>query len=203
MKKLYSNIDNINIKGRPELLSVAITKIDVVLQALASSTQKVKQAILQYGGSNFGNQYERACVAISNLSRELAVISADMNELQHQVVRYENKCHIYEGEPPSAVSPAGYQVQEIQAEVNVSEFQFHLNEMHLVKKSIDLYISSSAESMGIMRMYRDEIGTFWQDTQFRDFSQIIDEVGAVVYAGCRELEMYSTFLSGKIRELSN
>lgn len=201
MKKLYINIEEIKIKGRPSLLTQPVNDIDRRMQQLASSTEYIKGIMYKFSGTNQGTQYKKACEAVTELSAQLYGASETLNDVQHQIVKFENKCHRYEDESASASSPRKHNVKKVKVTVNTSEIEFHKSQMITVRDSLEKYSRSAKEECKKLRSNRDSIGRVWTDRQFKDFSVYIDDVCSVIEKGCKELDDYKNYLNIKIKEL--
>ena len=202
MKKLYINIEEIKIKGRPHLLTQPVSDIDERMQAIAQATECIKGIMFKFSGTNQGIQYQKACNAVCELSKELYGASETLNDVQCQIVKFENKCHNYEEESELAVKPRRHSVKVVKVSSNTSEIEFHKAEMITVKNALENYTRGVREQCKILRANRDSIGRIWTDRQFKDFSTYIDDVCAVVETGCKQLDEYKIHLNNKIKNLA-
>ena len=172
------------------------------MQELASSTEKIKGTMYKFSGTNQGTQYKKACDAVTELSARLYSASETLNDVQHQIVEYENKCHRYEDESASASNPRKHNVKQVKVTVNTFETEFHKTEMITVRNSLEKYSRSAKEECKKLRSNRDSIGRVWTDRQFKDFSTYIDDICSVIEKGCKELDDYKNYLNVKIKELN-
>lgn len=202
MKKLYVNIEEIKIKGRPSLLSKPIRDIDERMQQLASVTEMVKGVFYKFSGSNQGIQYKKACDAVTKLSDELYDASEILNDVQTQVVKYENKIHCYEGETFSAASPRKHAVKKMSVNANTAQVEFHKEQMVYLIAIIDKYIVSCVDEVKKLRYNKENVGKVWYDRQFKDFSIYIDEVCGIIFNGCKELDEYKNYLTDKVKMMA-
>ena len=199
MKKLYVNVEEVKIKGRPEALTRVVMDIDRRTQELASATELIKGIMYKLSGTNRGKQYKQACDAVTELSADVYDASEVLNDVQHQIIKFENKCHYYEGESISAPSPRRHSVRKIKVSVNTSEILFEKPQMIYVRNALDKYSKLAREECKKLRSNRDSIGRIWTDRQFKDFSVYIDNVCMIVEKGCRELDEYKNYLNERIK----
>ena len=59
MKKLYENIEDINIRGGVDQLSEVVRAMDISLQNIADNTDQLVGYLVKYSASNKGAQYEK------------------------------------------------------------------------------------------------------------------------------------------------
>lgn len=202
MKKLHVNIEEIKIQGRPAVLAQPVIDIDRRMQALASATEDIKSTMYKFSGTNQGNQYNKACNAVAELSSQLFEASETLNDLQQQIVKFANKASRYEEETSMLGSPRKHNVKKAKVSVNTSEIEFHKEEMIVVKGNLEKYSRSAKEESKKLSSNRDSIGRIWHDRQFKDFSTYIDYVLAAVEKGCKELDEYAVFLNNRINGLT-
>ena len=136
MKHLYENIDNIYLKGGPDILTDAITDIDITLQNITAGTEQVAVILLKYSNSNKGHQYQTLINTLRDLRNVLFQASFEMNQMQNEVVRFQNKIFRYEGLSESAAVPNEYMVREINIDVDVFSTQFSRAEMVEVQEAL-------------------------------------------------------------------
>ena len=125
MKRLYENIEDINIKGGVSQLSEMVTAMDISLQNMAENTEQLTMQLIRYSASNKGTQYEKVVNTTLKLRDELYQASIDLNEMQNQIVAYQNKIYRYEEMSESAIKPYPHLVnrnQNINAETAVVQF---------------------------------------------------------------------------------
>ena len=201
MKKLNLNIEDIYINGRPERLTEIITDIDKRMQDFANETELIKSVVVNYGGANYGKQYNFACEATNAFSADVYAATDVLNDLQHQVADFENQCHIFEGEAPSAVATR-HNVSFTELASNTAAFRMQKAEMMAVSNALGVYSASASETC--MRLYsnRDAICSIWLDTQSRDFSDCIDEICGMIEAGRQVFDDYKGYLDGIIKTLT-
>ncbi len=202
MKKLHVNIEEIKIKGRPSVLAQPVIDIDRRMQTLATATEEIKSIMYKFSGTNQGKQYNKACNAVTKLSSQLFEASETLNDVQQQIVLFANKGSRYEQDSSMLGSPRKHNVKKAKVSVNTSEIEFHKDEMILVRDRLEKYSRSAKEENKKLRSNRDAIGRIWSDRQYKDFSKYIDDVSSEIETGCKELDEYSAFLTGQIKDLT-
>lgn len=111
MRKLYENIEDIYIKGDPAQLTEAVTAMDISLQTISDATEYLSEQLVRYSGSNKGAQYQRVVTTVVEVRDELYLASIELNEMQNQIVAYQNKIFRYEDMAECAVAPNPHLVQ--------------------------------------------------------------------------------------------
>ena len=91
MKKLYENIENIHIKGGIGQLSEVVKVMDIALQNIADNTEQLTGYLSKYSASNKGVQYDKVVKTSLRLRDELFRTSQELNDMQNQIVIYQNK----------------------------------------------------------------------------------------------------------------
>ena len=86
MKKLYENMEDINIKGGVEHLSDMVRAMDISLQNIANNTDQLVGYLVKYSASNKGAQYEKVVNTSMHLRDEMFDASAELNDMQNQIV---------------------------------------------------------------------------------------------------------------------
>lgn len=201
MKHLYENIENIYIKGGPEILTEAITDIDITLQNVTSGTEQLAVILLKFSNTNKGQQYQRVVNTLRELRKILFQASFEMNQMQNEVVQYQNKIFRYEGLTESAAHPNEYMVREINVDVDVTSTQFSGIEMTEVQESLAAYSEAVRYYIGNLVTSKNQLGTYWQDPQYYDFSDYIDEIVKQIEDALKDFDDYVQFLQEAIKEL--
>ena len=96
MKKLYENIEDIKIKGSVDQLSDIVRAMDISLQNIADNTDLLAGLLIKFSASNKGTQYEKVVNTAMQLRDEMFDASIELNEMQKQIVAYQNKVYRYE-----------------------------------------------------------------------------------------------------------
>lgn len=203
MKKLYENIEDINIKGGVSRLSEMVTAMDISLQNMAENTEQLTMQLIRYSSSNKGTQYERVVNTTMKLRDELYQASMDLNEMQNQIVAYQNKIYRYEEMSESAAKPYPYLVNRNQnVNVETSVVQFSRTEMMNVAALLNNYGEKVFHQLRTINQKKNSIAMVWCDSQYEDFAEFIDVVTKSVLDVLKEYKDYVIYLEGKIKELS-
>lgn len=203
MKKLYENIEDINIKGGVSRLSEMVTAMDISLQNMAENTEQLTMQLIRYSSSNKGTQYEKVVNTTMKLRDELYQASMDLNEMQNQIVAYQNKIYRYEEMSESAVKPYPYLVNRNQnVNVETSVVQFSRTEMMNVAALLNNYGEKVFHQLRTINQKKNSIAMVWCDSQYEDFAEFIDGVTKSVLDALKEYKDYVIYLEGKIKELS-
>ena len=86
MKKLYENIEDIDIRGGVSQLTEVVTAMDIALQNIADSTDRLYSQLIKYSVSNKGTQYEKVVDTSYALREVLFDASEALNDIQRQIV---------------------------------------------------------------------------------------------------------------------
>lgn len=202
MKKLYMNIEDIYIKGNPMQLAEVITAMDESLQNVCQSTEDITNLVIKYSASNKGQQYEKVASTLIRFRDEMYEASLQLNEMQNQIVEYQNKVLRYEGLSESASVPNKHTVSRASINVDSTEVQFLLSEMIEVSNGLNNYSESVFHNMQNIVRGKNDIAAIWQDTQYKDFAEFIDELAMNSLAALKVFGEYIAYLDEKIKELS-
>ena len=202
MKKLYVNIEDIYIKGNPLLLTEVVTSMDVVLQKMSQSTENVTAKVIKYSSTNKGKQYEKMVRTLLSLRNILYESSIQLNDMQNQIVAYQNKVLRYEGMTESASLPNKHSVSKYNINVDITETKFRIQEMMELSTCLNDYSESIFYSTQNLIRNKNDASRFWQDTQYNDFAQFIDEIAQAVISSLKIFGEYVSYLDEKIKELS-
>lgn len=203
MKKLYENIEDINIKGGVSQLTEMVTAMDVSLQNMAANTEQLTMQLIRYSASNKGSQYERVVNTTMKLRDELYEASIELNEMQNQIVAYQNKIYRYEELNDSAAKPYPYLVNRNQSvNVETAVVQFNRTEMMNLVALLNNYGEKVFHQLRTIAQKKNSIAMVWCDSQYDDFAEFIDGVSKSVLEALKEYQNYVTYLNEKIKELS-
>lgn len=202
MKKLCMNIEDVYIKGNPLQLTEVITAMDESLQNVCQATEDITNVVIRYSASNKGNQYEKMSSALIKFRDELYEASLQLNEMQNQIVDYQNKVLRYEGLSESASVPNKHTVSRSSINVDSTEVQFKLPEMIEVSNGLNSYSESVYHNMQNIVRGKNDIAAIWQDTQYKDFAEFIDELFVDTIATLKIFGEYIAYLDERIKELS-
>ncbi len=202
MKKLYENIEDINIKGGVEQLSDVVRAMDISLQNIADNTDQLVGYLVKYSASNKGAQYEKVVNTSMHLRDEMFAASVDLNDMQNQIVAYQNKIYRYEDMGASAQKPNPYLVTKRQISVDSSIVQFNRSDMLNVVAALRNYSERVYHHINTINEKKNAIAAVWRDTQYDDFAEFVSEVTKDVVEAIKIFEDYVLTLEEKIKELS-
>lgn len=203
MKKLYERIDDIDIKGDISQLTEMVTTIDIALQNVAEQTDNLTMNLVRYSASNKGTQYEKIVDHTIALRDKLSEASLELNDMQNQIVDYQNKVYRYEDRNESAAKPHPYLVNTNQSiNVETTVVKFEKEEMRQVVALLNNYYQTVFFQMRTIFQKKNDIEMVWRDSQYRDFASFIDMVVRTVKEALKEYQEYARYLDGKIKELS-
>ncbi len=201
MKKLYENIEDIDIRGDIDQLTEVVKTIDISLQNIAANTEQLTEYLTKYSASNKGSQYERIVKTSLLLRDKVFLASQELNEMQNQVVAYQNKVYRYEDMTAQAQTPNPYLVTKKQVSVDTSGTKFSLQEMLELDSVLRNYSESVSHHMKVISEKKNAIGAVWCDRQYMDFSEYIDDIMRDLIEAIRGYEAYVLYLEEKIKEL--
>ena len=202
MKKLYENIEDINIKGGVEHLSEMVRAMDISLQNIADNTDRLVGYLIKYSASNKGVQYEKVVKTSSYLRDEMFEASMELNDMQNQIVEYQNKIYRYEDMAESAQRPNPYLPVKRQISIDTSMVQFNRSDMLNVVAALRNYSEIVFHHIKTINEKKDSLAAVWRDTQYNDFADFINEVTKNVIDAIKQFEDYVIYLEEKIKELS-
>ena len=201
MKKLYENIEDINIKGGVEQLSEMVRAMDISLQNIADNTDRLVGYLIKYSVSNKGVQYKKVVNTSLHLRDEMFEASIDLNDMQNQIVEYQNKIYRYEDMAESAQRPNPYLPTKRQINIDTSIVQFSRSDMLDVAAALRNYSEVVFHHIKTINEKKNTLGAVWRDTQYNDFADFIDEVTKNVVDAIKLFEDYVIYLEEKIKEL--
>ena len=202
MKRLYENIEDINIKGSPSELYSAVTAMDITLQSIAEGTERLFTIVSKYTASNSGVQYSKMMDRIYQLRDILLRSSEELNVMQNEVVAYINKVFRYEGMSETATKPNAYIVQKASVSVDTDGTKFILSDMLDVAAALRNYSERVYHHIKTINEKKNSIAAVWRDTQYDDFAEFVSEVTRNVVDAIKLFEDYVIYLEEKIKELS-
>ena len=201
MKKLYQNIEDVNIRGDISQLSDMVSSLDITLQKIADGTDKLTELLYRYSSGNSGKQYENALQVSLILRNTLFDASVAVNDMQNQVVAYENKLYRYEGLSMYARNPNPYLVEKRTLQLDNTNLMLKRSEMILVAQALNTYGETVYGETKFILKIKNEIGNIWLDSQYRDFSDFIDSVTKLIYDALISFNEYVVYLDERIKEL--
>lgn len=201
--RLYVNVQRADIQGGADALCPIVQEMDKRLQELAQETENIKEIMLKFQTSNSSDQYDRACNVISAFSNFLFDKSEELNDMQVQIVEYQNSTNRYNEKSGCFSNPNSHDVRKVIVDVDVQHFQFTLDEMRYVNQSIETYIKNAEDISNQLLNNKNEVGSIWRDPQYEDFSQFIDEVVTATKQSLTIVNDYSIHLNQQIAEYNN
>lgn len=202
MKKLYENIEDIDIKGGVSQLSEVVTAMDVSLQNIAENTERLTVQLIRYSTTNKGAQYERVVNTSMQLRDVLFQASRELNDMQNQVVIYQNKIYRYEDMSETAQKPNAYLVNRDQnVNVETKAMQFNRDEMIRLAAMLKNYGEKVFHHTKDLKDRKNAIANVWRDSQYRDFSEYIESVTREIVDALKVFDEYVVYLNEKIKEL--
>lgn len=203
MKRLYENINDIHIKGGVSQLTEMVTAMDASLQNMADSTDQLTGQLIRYSATNKGAQYERVVTTSMRLRDELFDASLELNDMQNQIVEYQNKIYRYEETNDSAAKPYPYLVNKNQnVNVETAVVQFERAEMISLAVMLNTYAKNVFDETRTINQKKNSIAMIWCDSQYTDFAEFVDAVTNSVEDALKEFQGYVRCLEKKIKELS-
>ncbi|MBR1764616.1 MAG: hypothetical protein IJ746_04415 [Ruminococcus sp.] len=202
MKRLNVNIEEVNIKGDIDQLSQAVIVIDKALQSIADNTDKLYSKLMNFQSTNLGKTYNNIVQTTAELRSELYYSSAEMNDLQRQLIDYQNKLYRYEGINRSAPSPNKFFVQKRKLSTSTNGFMFSRKDMQDLIAMIKSFVGSVESNLKNIVKAKDSASHFWKDRQYKDFSSFIDDVNNKTQRAIKKYEGFIADIDNKVKELS-
>lgn len=201
MRKLFDHIEDIHIKGTAAQLTRAVTAMDDSLQDIASATEQLAGLLLKFSNTNKGNQYTKAVEAVVALSNVLYDASVALNEMQNEVVRYQNKIFRYEDMSESGTVQNKHSVSKVNVTTDGTSVQFGQAEMTGLVKIMASYIEFVVGHGKELVSKKNQLDGVWLDSQYKTFSDFIDEVVGNMNQALKVLDEYRMHLDAKLKEL--
>ena len=202
MKKLNVNIEDIYIKGGPGQLTDLVKSIDRALQNIADNTDQMTGYLMRYSISNKGAQFDKAVKSTMSLRDELFDASLEFNEMQNQIVAFQNKVFEFEGITEMAAAPNPYLVTKRPVNVDSSATQINRAELLEILAIMRNYIENVVYQCRAIMDKKNEVAAIWRDRQYNDFSGFIDNIIREVGKSVKEMEEYTQVLEEKIKGLA-
>ena len=202
MKKLYERIEDINIRGGIEQLSEVVTVMDISLQNIAAYTDKLVDYLVKFNNSNMGKQYDNVVSNSLRLRDELYEASYQLNDMQNQVVAYQNKIYRYEGMAERAEKANPYLVTKRAITITNTGVQFSKTDMMDLVTLLSSYSEGVGNQIKTIQEKKEDIASVWLDSQYDDFSEFIDGVTKKVNATIRIYDDFVIEIVERIKELN-
>lgn len=203
MKKIYANISEIKINGKPSDLYEVVTNLDKRIEALENETWIINNILFKYMNSNAGNQYEHATTTVYNLSKELYSSAININDLQNQVCKFVEKSNDYDLRHDITISSRKINIQIVKVPVNVNKVEYNKEEMKSVLAALSRYEQSTKKACLQIRNDKNNIGYIWKDRQYRDFEIEIDQLVKKIDDAIKVISTYMNDLDKHIRRLDS
>ena len=201
MKKLYERIEDINIKGGLEPLSEVLTVMDSALQNIAAYTDKLVKHLVKFNATNMGKRYENVVSNSLRLRDDLFDASYQLNDMQNQIVAYQNKIYRYEGMAELAEKRHPYLVTKADVTVTNSGIQFNKTDMIELVTLLRNYSEGVYNQLRKKKKKKEEIAEVWQDSQYKDFAEFVDRVIRKVFGTIKIFEDFVLELEARIKGL--
>lgn len=202
MKKLYENIESIEIRGDISELTEMVKTIDISMQNIADISDRLVVSLSKYSSSNKGKQYGKVINTATKLRDLLYDSSLELNEMQKQIVRYQNKVYMYEDMSSRAQSPNQFLPNKRRISTESGIVKFEKTEMMMVSSALKNYSEKVNHYIRIVKEKKDAIGNIWRDRQYKDFSEFINNLTVEIRNGIKVYDEYTLLLDNKIKELS-
>ena len=202
MKRLYENIEEINIKGSPTQLYEAVTAMDVTLQGIADGTEQLFGIVAKYSAVNHGAQYSRMMETVYQLRDTLIRSSTELNVMQNEVVAYMNKVFRYEEMSEVAAKPNAYMVQKATVNVDNTGTGFVLSDMLDVESALSEYSEAIYSQAVKLNQEKDQLASIWCDSQYDDFATFVESVCRDIIDALKIFDDYRINLDERIKELN-
>ena len=203
MKKLYENIEDVYIKGDIAQLSEVVKSMDALLQNIAAYTEQLTDYLVKYSVTNNGNQYRKVVDTCMTLRDVLFDASYQLNDMQNQIVAYQNKIYRYEDMVGYAQSANPCFIIKRQVQLEASLIQFNLTDMINLTETLENYKEQMYYNLKLINEKKNEIASVWQDTQYNIFAEFINDVIKNSVDAIQVFEEYILYLKEKIKELSS
>lgn len=202
MKRLYENIEDIDITGSPENLTELITDIDNSMQEIASETEQLTGILINYSEAIKGEQFKKALETVLLLSDTLCEASRELNRMQNEIVEYQKKIFRFEEMNVCAAMPNRYLVERVMVNADSLAHRYELADLIALENNLNDYSEDVSLFMGKLKEAKDSIAAIWKDSQFYLFSDFVDELCVEITTALKKFDDYSAYLNEKIKELN-
>lgn len=201
MKKLYENIESINIRGDISQLSEVVRTIDISLQNIADYTDRLTVLLLRLSSSNKGAQFGKVVKTSMRLRDELFMAASELNEMQNQVVAFQNKIYRYEEKSERASEPNPFLATKRQISTDQLSIRFDREEMMQVVAALKNYKERVFYNVHSIEEKKNNLASVWLDNQYSCFSVFVDDVIKRVEKAIEIFDEYVIKLEERIKEL--
>ena len=140
--------------------------------------------------------------SLVSLRSKLYDASLQLNEIQNEIVLYQEKVMRYEGLPGSATIPNKYLVSRANIHVDTTEVQFNRSEMIDLQNRLNSYCEMIYYGIQDIVRGKNEIAQVWLDTQYNDFSEFVDEINMETLKSLEVFREYLEYLDTVIKEVT-
>ena len=176
MKRLDQNIERVHIIGGIGQLTDIVQAMDKSLQNIADSTDRLTDILLKFSDSNKGQQFEKIVNMTVRLRDELFEDAHELNDLQGQIVSYQNKVSRYEGSSESAPRPNPFLARKRPISTDTTQIQFNREEMLRLATGLRNYAENVQQNLKRINEKKNDAGQIWRDTQYKDFAAFVEDV---------------------------
>lgn len=201
MKELYVNIEDIYIIGSANDLSEMVTAIDKSLQIIAEYSEQMTLKLSSYSGSIKGKQFQNTVQIALNLREKIYNAACELNGMQNQIVEYQNKVNRFEDMPGDIALPNHFEVTQMDVIPDADEIRMTKSEFVQLASMLDEYQSVVYQQLQLINEKKDEIGSIWRDSQYRDFAQFIEELSTELINELKVFDEFMSYLKERILEL--
>ena len=201
MKKLYENIEDININGEISDLTDVVKAIDNSLQNIANMTEQLTDTLEKYSDVVKGVQFKKTVDNACELREMLYITSLEFNEMQNQVVEYQNKIYRFEDMTDYCQRPNPYEVNRRVIEVEDRVVQLKRSDLERVVAYLNKYNDEVYFQIKNILANKNDIASVWRDSQYQDFSEYIDGIAGKVVDSLKVFDDSVNYLNEKIKEL--
>ena len=198
---MFENINDVHIIGSAKELNTMISSVDQRVQEMSNLTEQIKAFVANCGSTTFGQQYEKAVNAVSELSNTLYNKSIELNQSQRDLVNYIDRVDRFNDRPPSALPPRNHQVTRIKVSVNTRDDRFTKETIQKVIRMLNSYCDNISKQKAQLINEKSNIGSKWKDSQYRVYSSFIEEICRAIESGTRTLREYADYLQSKINNM--
>lgn len=203
MKRLDERIMDIDIRGGAGMLTDIVKQIDISMQTVSQNTEDMYDIAVKYSGSNVGQQYDKMVKTLNIFREILFTASIEVNDIQTQLVNFQNKIYRYEDLNQFETIPNPHLVERRkEIAVDVRSIKFSENEMRELSNCLKIYCEAVSVEMKKIVFGKNNLANVWRDTQYDDFSVFIDGISQTAEEGIKEFADYVEYLDSKIKELA-
>ena len=198
--RLVISIENVRIKGGINKLNEPIETMDRIMEAMFNDANELAQTIVKHFAGNKGQQYEFIAKHAKDLAKALDESSIQMNSMQKQIVEFQIKTNRFNDTHLSVGTIRKRNVIEINPNVSTQETYFEIDTIKLVHAKFVDFSKKTEANIKKLVSEKDSIKSFWDDPQYRRFSDFINDIANLVRKYLFIFNKYADYLHGKIVE---